>query len=314
MLAVATILGNSGASAATDDEVQVSAQAAFGALNAEISHGWETHSSPLVRIADEGPLIRVLGTQRLASAYDRGAVSGMKTLPLADATSLQLSAAAEEKRFRDARELDFGMQSLDAWLRWPTAAGSLGVGGGLQWMSLGGGAFRRREALMADWTLPAADGGFLGVVLDHGINRHAPDYVDLDSRSTLLLIRRQFPKPLDWIDEISVEAGAQREVNQRGFADLASTAYYARVTTSWPALGLKWAFGLMAQDARFDAALLPGLPARRDTFVAIDASCEYPLGARTALRLDITSARNRANVALYESRFGTASLSLAIDF
>lgn len=303
-----------GLARAASDEVQVPASGGFSMVSVEVSRGWESHSSPLVRIADEGPLIRVIGTQSLASGYSRAGLSGMKTFQLHDATSMQISAAVDERRFDHARELDFGMQSADAWLRWPAFGGNLGIGLGLQRLTLSGSFFRRRHALQADWTLPYPDGGFFGFALDHGPNRHAADYADLDSNSTLLLARRQYARPLDWLDDVSIEAGIQSESNQSASPDLSSTAYYARVTAAWKALGLNWTIGGMYQDAKFKASLLPGLAARHDKFRALDFACELPISARTSLKLEVSNGRNDANLPLFESRYSAVALTLVFGF
>lgn len=283
-------------------------------VRAEASWGRERYSSPLVRLGDEGVLVTIPGRNSLSGNYGRLAVSAVHSVPFNETLSLQLNGGLESKKFNDAPDLDFAMQSLDAVMRWQLDGSSMGMGPGWQRMAIGGRHFRERRSLQWDWTLPTGDGGYLSLVMDLGQNRHASEFRDLDSLSGLALIRRQFPKPLGGLDEISVEAGAAREINQRGLADLSNTLVYTRLSADWSTWGLSWSAAWTGQYARFDAPLLDELPRRRDHFTALDLSCEHEISPGKSVRLDLSQARNRANVTLYESRFHSAALSLTIAF
>jgi len=74
-------------------------------------------------------------------------------------------------------------------------------------------------------------------------------------------------------------------------------------------LGIDWAVGFMMQRARFDAALFDGLPARRDGYKAVDFAASLELDKSCSLRLDAVTARNAANLPMFENRYRQISLT-----
>lgn len=67
----------------------------------------------------------------------------------------------------------------------------------------------------------------------------------------------------------------------------------------------------MCSSARFDAALLDGLPARRDRLQGWELAVATELGAGFTLRLEHQHLRNAANLARYDSRERSSALTLA---
>jgi hypothetical protein len=284
-------------------------------VRAEISFGREHYSSPLVRFANEGPLIRIEGRNILAGNYHRVAASGSQGFSLGNNLSLQLNGAFEDKNFLVAKDLNFRLYNLDSQFRWQLQDNnSLGFGPGVQRIEVAGKPFRQRHSLQTDWTHIDPDRGYTTLVIDYGRNRHAEEFKDLDSTSGLALVRHQFLKPVSFLNEIAVEAGIGKESNLNHLDDLSSRQQYARISSEWGTGPLKLAGGLMIQKARFKAASLDELPVRQDVFSSIDLSCEYTLSKDVFLRADTSRGNNRANSALFESRFNTHSLSLAINF
>ena len=284
-------------------------------LHVETSFGREHYSSPLVRFSNEGPLIRIDGRNTLAGNYQRLAASGSTGFNLASDLSLQTNGALEEKRFTQAKDLDFRLMSVDAIMRLQLPNNhSLGFGPGIQHINVAGKPFRQRHAVQTDWTKMSPDDGYTTVVIDYGRNRHAQEFKDMDSTSGLALVRRQFLKPLSFLNEIAVEAGVGMENNLNHLDDLSSRQKYARLSSEWNTGSLKWTLGLMTQKARFKAASLDELPVRQDTLSSVDLSCEHALSKDVFIRIDTMRSNNKANSALFESRFNGHSMSLGLNF
>lgn len=301
--------------AAEDIPSQTVPPAPPSVVRAEVGHGHEHYSSPLVRFSDEGPLFRIEGRTILAGDYQRVAVNGSTGINISDRLSLQTSGGFEDKRFPIAKDLDFRLYSVDPLLRWQLENNhSVGFGPGLQRIDVVRRHFRNRQSWQSDWTYINPDSGYVTVVIDYGRNRHAEEFKDLDSTSGLLLMRRQFLNPVRFLNEVAIEAGLGKETNLNQLHELSSRQQYARISTEWDTWALKWGGSFIVQKARFKAASLDELPIRQDVFSALDISCEYSLSKDVFLRIDVSRANNRANSALFESRFNGHSVTIGADF
>lgn len=282
--------------------------------NIEIGYGHEHYSSPLVRFNNEGPVIEVVGRRHTSGDFRHISMSAMKNLNLTSDISVQFSAATWNRNFPNASDLNVGVASVDGLLRFQVGSSSVGLGPSYQHISSGGRSFRDRTAIQADWTLVEKDKGYTSIVLESGENRHSELFRDLDSRSTLLLFRKQFEKPIRGLDSASFEPGIVREINRFGYADLSNRQIYARFGMNFEVLGLDWNLGVTLQQVKFDGALIDELPARKDQFYSADINANYPLSRDITLRWSYAGYENKANVAIYDGTFRGNSLTIIAAF
>lgn len=279
-------------------------------LQLEASVGRERYSSPLVRFNEQGPLMQIIGRNQLSGNYLHVGGSGMRSFVLTEQLNFQLSGNLMERRFDRAGDLDLGVMSLDGMMHYKLAGATVGLGPSWQRISTGGQHFRERHAVQMDWVRVAEGDGYTSIVAETGLNQHADAFRDFDSRSSLLLVRKQFLKPLRGLDEFSVEVGGVREANRQGNDDLSSRQWYVRMGSEFVALGVTWSLSGTYQRARFDAPTFDGQPARRDTFLSGDLNASYALSKALTLRLNLSQYDNRANLPVYEGTFKGNSLSL----
>ncbi len=285
-----------------------------GMYSVELSRGHESYQSPLVQISDNGALVRLDGISQLSGDISRLSVSGGHNYRLSSSTMLLLSSNMQDSRSANAPDLDFRTLSFDSVISMQAMGGSLGFGPGMQWISVSGQLFRQRNALHVDWTVAEIDQGFSSYMLEYGVNKHAEQFRDFNGISTLGVYHRQFAKPIQGITEASIEIGASREHNTQQAPSMSNTLYYSRLTMDWEALFLNWSVSWTHQRSRFDAPLLVGMRARRDLFNSLDFSAIHALRPQTSLRLDLSYFHNKANSALYESRYRGTMINLVQQF
>jgi hypothetical protein len=155
-------------------------------LTAELSYGHEHFSAPLVRLANEGPLILVDGRTQLAGSFRGVAVSATRMVNFSDARSLQANASFRDRAFASSPDLNTRQSSLDVMYRAPWQSVSFGVGPSAQRIAIGGSHFRQRLSLQADVFIQHGESGFTSVVIEQGNNRHAVGSQDLDGAATAI--------------------------------------------------------------------------------------------------------------------------------
>ncbi len=280
----------------------------------EFGYGHEQYSAPLVRFNDQGPLIEIVGRRQNSGNFRHVSGSAMKHFALSQDFSFQASAALWSRHFPDAADLDVGIFSADGLVRYQWGEASIGFGPSIQQIASGGRHFRDRKAIQLDWTYARENQGYTSIVLEIGDNRHSRRFRELDGRSGLLLLRRQFTELFRGVQEFSWEVGTAREVNRFGYADLANRQFYIRLGAGFETLGLEWNLGGTLQKARFDGPLLDELPARKEVFASADLTLSYAIARDIALRGTFSGYRNRANVVLYDGQFRGNSISLTASF
>lgn len=277
-------------------------------LGWEAGVGHESISAPLVRLDDQAPLVRVEGLSRLSGTHWRGVVSGLREWHLGQ-TSLALSARGELRRAPAAPDLDLGIVSVDAMLRHSLVGATVGAGPTLQHFRVAGSRFRDALGVQADAVWSQVDQGHLALFAAAVSQRHGQAFRDLDGRAASLSLQRHVAAPGAGWSALDIELGLGRELNGRGHPEQASRGVHARVSLDRPVGRAELALGLVLQQARFDGALIDGLPARRDRYRAFEFGLGWPLAAGHSLRLDLNLGRNAANLPLFDSRMHSVALT-----
>lgn len=292
----------------------VKAEPGTAPFQIHLGAGYEENTSPLVRLTDEGALVRINGLQRLAGEYASVVADGMVdgAAPLDGRWSL--SGRALWKRAPAAPDLDFGQAMAELAWHVPIGPGSVGAGAALQRLWIAGEPFRDTLGLRGDWTWPTPDGGHWVALLEVAGNDHSAPYRDLDSRTWNVSVHRRIQAPVAMLDGVEIEAGFGRERNAHGYRDLASRSGYLRLGVDRTWAGTTLSLGLTGLLARFDEALLPGVPPRRDRLLAWDATVAMELAGGRTLRLETAFGRNQANSALFDNRYRQIGLSLSASW
>ena len=275
---------------------------------AEVGFGYESQSAPLVRLTPQGTLVRLDGVARLAGSHERINLGGMHDWPLADGLRLALSGDLHVKHSPQSRDLDFVNAAVNPMLRWSALGGFLGLGPNVQHIAVAGRHFRDAVSFHADWTQADDGGSHWMLMADVGRNRHRGDLVDLDSTSAMLLLQRHLAAPLPGIDGFDIDLSLARERNDRRFPELSSRNLMVRLGLERRQWEVTWSVGASGQWARFDDTPLATLSRRRDQSLILEAGAERELAPGRSLRLEWTTARNRANLPLYENRYRQVAL------
>lgn len=281
-------------------------------LRLHLGMGYEDSSSPLIRVSDDGALIFVDGLMRLAGSYANFAVDGMSDREAALDGRLSLSGRFEWKHSEQAPDLDFGQGLVDLTWHIPSRLGSLGLGTSIQRMWVAGGRFRDVLGFHADWTQAEPDGSHWIMLLDAARNRHPDEYADLDSQVWGISLHRHAVKPIPGVAALDLEAGLSRERNAHGYQDLSSHSGFMRIGVDQEWRGLTFSLGLTGILSRYDEALLDGVPARRDRFVAWDFGFGADYGKGHSWQVEAMLARNRANSDLYDNRYRQIGLNWSL--
>lgn len=274
----------------------------------EVGIGHESISAPLVRLDDRAPLVRVDGLTRLSGTHGRAVLSGLHEWRQGH-TSLALSARAELRRAPAAPDLDLGMASVDAMLRHTVVGLTVGAGPIVQHVRVAGSRFREALGLQADAVWSRGADGHLALFAAAVVQRHGEAFRDLDGRAASLSLQRHAAQPGGGWSALDLELGRGREINGRGHPDQASRGALARVSLDRPVGRAELSLGVVLQQARFDAALIDGLPARRDRFRAVEAGLGWPLADGHSLRLELQLGGNAANLPLFDSRMRQLALN-----
>jgi hypothetical protein len=191
--------------------------------------GYESLSSPVVRIDPDSALILIDGTSRLRGSYGRLAANAFKALPLGGGTLVALTASLDLKWAPRARDLDFTIAQVDATLRHPFGWASLGGGPTASHLRVAGARFRDGLGLRADAALPDGADGHWVLVADGGRQHHGPGYEDLDARVASVSLHRRIATPVPAFTALDMESGLSRTANRHRFDDLANRGRHVRV-------------------------------------------------------------------------------------
>ena len=280
-------------------------------LEAELSLSHEASSSPLIRVSDDGALVALPELSRLAGTVRRASLNASADGRVAGDGRWAATGLVESRQSGDAPGLAFRLALADLSLRWPLAGGTVGIGPSWLSMTVAGQAFRQTAAAHLDWTRVPTDGPVQALRLEVARHRHAANFEDLDAEVVAPSGHWHWATPGHGLGSFELGWGLRRERNRRGLPELSNHGAHLMGELAWDAWHTSWAINLMLQRSVFGGTAGSGLPARRDTFVAVDLSTEWPVTEQLALRASIGRARNHARPWLFENRHHHAELTLS---
>jgi hypothetical protein len=272
-------------------------------ISTEISAGYETQTSPLIRISPEGELISIEGLQRLKASSVRVGVQGFTHWQLSNGWGLSLAGDISQKRSPDAPDFNFGTASVQPALHLAIGPGSLGCGLSWQHITVAGQAFRSLRSAQIDWTRPEPDGSLWSIVMEMGSNRHFGELSDLDAHTASLVLQRHLAKPGAGMESVDFAAYFSREHNDQGFGELSYRSLMLTASMQWQWERVNWSAGASLQKMRFDDTTLATDPLRVDRSVGLDASAEMDISPRHTLRLEYSRVRSVSTNAMYNNAY-----------
>ena len=279
-------------------------------LNGNISTGYEQVSSPLVRIDVDSPLMLVEGRTKLAGRYYQFSLSGVKDWDIENASSLSLSASSSIKISPSAKDLNYGLVSIDGAWRKQLGSVSIGIGPSVQRVWIVNERFRDSVTMQTDITYVQPNGSFTDIYMDVSKSFFVEDYDFSNSKSTTLSFTHHINALGLGFSALDLQLSATREKNTQDFEDLSSRSFYARASIDRNMLGLTWSMGASLTKSNFDAPFFEGFPKRNDLYVSYEFGLEREFSDKMHMSLDFTKAQNRSNLVLYESDYRLLSLSL----
>lgn len=279
-------------------------------FDVEAGAGREDSSSPLLRLSEDGALVQIVGLSRLAGPVGRLAVDASNDWALTGPLRLSLTAHGETRWSPSSRSLNLGAALAEAGLRWQLGTGSIGVSPSLLLLSVANRPFRAADSMRFDWSEVDADGGMRALRVESGRYRHAAEYLDLDADVRSISGNRRWKFPVAAIESIEIAAGVRNERNRRSLPDLSNRGAHASVELGWKLAGGDWTANALWQVSRFRAPGPDGLGVRRDRFLALDVTAEWPLSQRLALRTSLATSDNRSQPAIYNNRRHAVDIAL----
>ncbi|WP_395707654.1 hypothetical protein [Casimicrobium huifangae] len=257
-------------------------------FDVEAGAGREDSSSPLLRLSEDGALVQIVGLSRLAGPVGRLAVDASNDWALTGPLRLSLTAHGETRWSPSSRSLNLGAALAEAGLRWQMGTGSIGVSPSLLLLSVANRPFRAADSIRFDWSEVDVDGGMRALRVESGRYRHAAAA----------------------IESIEIAAGVRNERNRRSLPDLSNRGAHASVELGWKLAGGDWTANALWQVSRFRAPGPDGLGVRRDRFLSLDVTAEWPLSQRLALRTSLATSDNRSQPVIYNNRRHAVDIAL----
>ncbi len=283
-------------------------------FNASVSSGYEKITSPLVRIDLDSPLILVEGRTKLAGHYYQLNLSGVKSWDFSGDTGLDLSANVYAKNAPKAEDLNFGSLSTDATWRKKFGNLNFAIGPSLQRILVANKTFRDSAALQSDLTYIAEGGSFSNMYVAASKSYHVNEYDFLNSKTFTASFTQHFKNIGLGFSALDLQLNASREKNIQDFDDLSNHAYYGRVSIDREMLGLTWSVGVSIIKSHFDSPFFDGFEKRRDRYVSYEFGVERKISDKMHVNLDFNQGENRSNLALFESDYRAANISLSYNY
>lgn len=277
-------------------------------VSTDVGVGYESQTSPLIRLSPQGELISLDGVQRLGGGRARVGLQAFANWRLDGDWGTSLAADVSQKKAPSAPDFDFGIISIQPSLHRTIGRASVGWGGTLQRMEIAGRPFREVRSTQITWTLPQAEGDLWMAIADIGSNRHASEFSELDASTASLTAQRHLARPLPGLEGVDLTTFIARERNEREHAELSHTSAMVSASFQWSWCDLHWAAGASLQEVRFDATAFADEPQRVDRAVGIDISAEREISKRTTLSVVYSEIRSLSSLGVYDNTFQQVSV------
>ena len=272
-------------------------------ISTEIGVGYESQTSPLIRLSPQGELISLDGLQRLGGSSFHVGLQTFANWQLGNSWGASLAADFNQKKSPAAPDFDFGILSIQPSVHMAVGTASVGWGATLQRIDVAGRAFREVRGAQLTWTLPQPDGNLWMAVADVGSNRHGEEFSELDSSTASLTFQRHVARPLSGFEGLDISAFLARERNERDFVELSHTSAMVSTSIQWRWQNILWSTGASLQQVRFDGTAFVAEPLRMDRAIGIELAAEHELSHRTTVRIEYSEVRNVSSIALYDNSF-----------
>ncbi len=272
-------------------------------ISSEAGVGYESQTSPLIRLSPQGELISLDGLQRLGGTSYRIGLQTFANWQLGNNWGASLAADFSQKKLPTAPDFDFGMASIQPSMHMAVGTASVGWGGTLQRIDVGGRAFREVRGAQLTWTLPQANANLWMAIADLGSNRHSEAFSDLDSSTASVTVQRHVARPLSGLEGMDIAAFVARERNEKGFVELSHTSAMLSTSIQWQWQDILWTTGASLQQVRFDGTAFAAEPLRMDRATGIELAAEHKLSRRTTVRIEYSEVRNVSSIPLYDNSF-----------
>jgi hypothetical protein len=279
-------------------------------ISTEVGFGYETQTSPLIRISPEGELISIDGLQRLKASSMRVGMQGFTNWQLSRGWGLSLAGDISQKRSPDNPDFNFGMVSFQPALHVAVGPGSVGWGLNWQHIDVAGASFRETGAVQMDWTQSGPDGSLWAVVAELGSNRHFGELSDLDAHTASLVVQRHLAKPGAGLESADFSAYVSRERNDHGFGELSYRSVMLTGSLQWQWQGVNWSAGTSLQKMQFDDVTMAADPLRVDRSVGVDLSAELDITPKHTLRVEYSRVRSVSTNAMYDNAYQQMAVKL----
>ncbi|MEI8156915.1 MAG: hypothetical protein WCH60_08605 [Burkholderiales bacterium] len=272
-------------------------------ISSETGVGYESQTSPLIRLSPQGELISLDGLQRLGGTSYRIGLQTFANWQLGNNWGASLAADFSQKKLPTAPDFDFGMVSIQPSMHMAVGTASVGWGGTLQRIDVGGRAFREVRGAQFTWTLPQASGNLWMAIADLGSNRHGEEFSDLDASTASVTVQHHVARPLLGLEGIDIAAFVARERNEKGFVELSHTSAMLSTSIQWRWQDILWSAGASLQHVQFDGTAFASEPLRVDRATGIDLAAEHKISGRTTVRIEYSEVRNVSSISLYDNSF-----------
>ncbi len=295
--------------------MQLNVPASFAnQLSANVSTGYETITSPLVRIDIDSPLILVEGRSKLAGNYNQVNINGVIDWQLGNDTSMDITASVYVKQAPKAEDLNFSNFSTDASLRKNLDQLNIGFGPSVQRIWIANQEFRDSVSLQSDFTYVKSSGGFTNLYFAIAKSLYVDEFDFLDSKTVTASLTHHINNVGLGFSALDIQLNANRDKNTQHFDDLSNYAYYGRISIDREMLGLTWSVGASITKSYFDAPFFEGFDKRRDSYVSYEFGIERRISDKMQLSLDFNKAKNSSNLVLFESNYRALNVSLNYNY
>lgn len=279
-------------------------------ISTEFGIGYESQSSPLVRISPEGTLINLSGKQNINSHYVRANIQGYSSWGMGEGWGVAAAGAATFKQAPNEKNFDFNSMSIQPSLYMAIGSASLGWGVALERLSVADKHFRDVVATQLNWTLADPAENIWALVGEFAENQHVETFSELNSNSTSLILQRHLNKPFNGIDGLDFNAYLERDRNKKGFDDLSYRNMMLTTSVQWRWLNIAWTASSTWQKTKFDAISFEQEPTRIDKSVGLGLTAEHELSTNNTLRVSYNNVHSVSTTTMFNNHYQQLEITI----